>query len=221
MAKRLQIQLYNLNTSESISLPINPASVSLPNENNAQSYNIINYGEVVKIGDRRTKKANFTNLFPQDDSFLNILPTFFSNIIADIFSVVFSQKDTIDKINRWTTDKDIIRVIVSDYFNEIMQITRFEPVVAENTEDVTYNIDFVEYRDPQAQGNFLTEIQSNGLLPRDIIRAIPNSVVANKADDLYSLATKMTGDGANWKNIASKNGIIDSSKTIIGKVITL
>ena len=124
--KRLQIQFYNESTGESLSLPINPADISLPTEMNSQTYNIIDYGEVNRMGSRRVKRAVFQNLFPQDNSFLNLLPATFSNILDNIFSIFFSQKETIDKLENWEKNKNKIRVIVSDYYNELMQISRFE-----------------------------------------------------------------------------------------------
>ena len=223
MAKRLQIQFYNQSSGESLSLPINPANVSLPTDINTQSYNIIDYGEIVRLGGRNCKRALFSNLFPSDNSFLNLLPTFFSNILSDIFSIAFSQKDTIDKLNRWTTNKDKIRVIVSDYYNELMQIVRFEPTIAENNETVHYTLEFIEYRDPEQElfSNIGKGILSNGLLQRTVLRAIPNSTYARAADDLYSISKRFTGSGSNWRSLAKNNGILDGTSSIVGKEINL
>ena len=223
MGKRLQIQFYNESTGESLSLPINPADVSLPTEMNTQSYNIIDYGEVNRVGSRRAKQAIFRNLFPQDNSFLNLLPSTFSNILDNIFSIFFSQKETIEKLESWEVNKDIIRVIVSDYYNELMQITRFEPVVAESSAAVHYTLEFVEYRDPATEflSGLQTNILSSGLLARAAIRAIPNTVYAKAADDLYSLARRYTGSGSNWPKLASANHIVESTASIVGKEINL
>lgn len=223
MGKRLQIQFYNESTGESLSLPINPADVSLPTEMNSQTYNIIDYGEVNRMGSRRVKRASFKNLFPHDNSFLNLLPSTFSNLLDNIFSIFFSQKDTIEKIETWQVNKDKIRVIVSDYYNELMQIERFEPVVDESNAAVHYTLEFVEFRDPANEflNNLSNNILGNGLLARTVIRAIPNTIYANAADDLYSLAKRYTGDGANWKKLADANNIIDSATDIVGKEINL
>lgn len=223
MSKRLQIQFYNESTGESLSLPINPADVSLPTEMNTQSYNIIDYGEVNRMGSRKVKVATFKNLFPSDNSFLNLLPSTFSNIIYNIYSIFFSQKDTIEKIEKWETNKDKIRVIVSDYYNELMQISRFEPVIAESTASVKYTLEFIEYRDPNNDilYNINTNILSSGLLARTAIRAIPNTVYANATDDLYSLAKRYTGSGSNWKQLANANNILDASASLVGKEINL
>lgn len=223
MGKRLQIQFYNESTGESLSLPINPADVSLPTEMNMQSYNIIDYGEVNRMGSRRYKQATFKNLFPHDNSFLNLLPSTFSNILDNIYSIFFSQKDTIEKLENWQVNKDKIRVIVSDYYNELMQISRFEPVVAESSAAVHYTLEFVEYRDPATE--FLSGLQnsilSSGLLARTAIRAIPSTIYAKATDDLYSLAKRYSGSGSNWKELADANNISDVATSIIGKEINL
>lgn len=221
--KRLQIQFYNESTGESLSLPINPADISLPTEMNSQTYNIIDYGEVNRMGSRRVKRAVFQNLFPQDNSFLNLLPATFSNILDNIFSIFFSQKETIDKLENWEKNKNKIRVIVSDYYNELMQISRFEPVVAESNSAVHYTLEFIEYRDPA--NDFLlsgsSNILSNGLFARAAIRAIPDTVYAKAADDLYSLSKRYTGSGSNWPQLASTNHIVESTASLVGKEISL
>lgn len=222
MSKRLQIQFYNESTGESLSLPINPADISLPTEMNSQTYNIIDYGEVNRMGSRRVKRASFRNLFPSDNSFLNLLPATFSNIIYNIFSIFFSQKETIEKLENWQVNKDKIRVIVSDYYNELMQIERFEPVIAESSTAVHYTLEFVEYRDPSSDFLDLGDtILSNGLFARAAIRAIPNTVYAKAADDLYSLAKRYTGSGSNWPKLASTNHIVESTASLVGKEIIL
>lgn len=223
MSKRLQIQFYNESTGESLSLPINPADISLPVEMNSKTYNVIDYGEINRIGSRKVKRATFRNLFPEDNSLFGLLPTTFSNILDDIYSIFFSQSETIEKLNNWEINKDKIRVIVSDYYNELMQIERFEPVVAESNSAVHYALDFVEYRDPENDTLFnqATSILSNGLLARSAIRAIPNTVYAKAADDLYSLSRKYTGSGSNWPKLASANNIIDNSVSLVGREINL
>lgn len=222
MTKRLQIQFYNESTGESLSLPINPANIQMPFEMNSQSYDVIDYGEVVRIGGRRAKRVSFRNLFPDDLWITSILPTTFSNILNNIYSIFFSQKDTIDKLNSWTSNKDKIRVIISDYYNELMQIESFEPEVSESNLTVHYNLNFVEYRDPQ-DINLLgsSSLGSTGLYVRRAIRAIPNSYIANKTDDLYSVAKRFTGNGSNWSGIASANNIVDGDASILGKEINL
>lgn len=223
MSKRLQIQFYNESTGESLSLPINPADISLPTSMNAQTYNIIDYGEVNRMGSRKVKRAIFRNLFPEDNSFLNLLPATFSNFLDNIYSMFFSQKETIEKLETWEVNKDIIRVIVSDYYNELMQIELFEPVVAESNSAVRYTLEFTEYRDPANDFLFNTgsNILSNGLLARSAIRAIPDTVYAKAADDLYSLSKRYTGSGSNWPKLASANQIIDSGASLVGKEISL
>lgn len=222
MAKRLQIQFYNQSTGESLSLPINPANVQMPNEMQTESYNVIDYGEVVRIGSRRAKRISFRNMFPEDFWLSSVLPTTFSNILNNIYSLFVSQKDTIDKIKSWQLNKDKIRVIISDYYNELMQIEFFEPEISETNQNVHYNLNFVEYRDPTDISSLgSSSIGDNGLLVRTAIRAIPNTYVANRADDLYSIAKRFSGDGSNWKGLSSSNNIMDGDSSILGKEINL
>ena len=56
MAKRLYIQLYNANSGESITFPINPESIDLPKEKSIETYNILDFGEVPVTGNRTLQR---------------------------------------------------------------------------------------------------------------------------------------------------------------------
>lgn len=103
-----------------------------------------------------------------------------------------------------------------------MKIQRFEPVVRESCEIIFYQLDFIEHRDPTTSTavNSVLSILASGLTSRSSVRALADTVLAKSSDDLYSIATKYTGDSANWTSIAEKNGLtIDSD--IAGQILKL
>lgn len=221
MSNRNTIYFFNQTRGEILTLPVNPASLPMIEEMNVTTHNIIDFGEVAILGERRLKTIEFSSLFFDDNALPNITTTY-TNILSGIINSVMTKQSTISKLQTWKDEKDLIRVVVSDYFNELMQITRFAPVIRESTEVINYSLSFIEYRNPvksTATGSILS-ILASGLTARDSVRTLANTVLAKSSDDLYSIATRYTGDSANWTNIAEKNGLsIDAG--IVGKVLKL
>ena len=221
MANRLTVYFYNQTRGEILTLPINPNAIAMPQEMNVEHYNVIDYGEIAIIGNRRLKSISINSLF-LDDNAGNILTTTYTNILTGVINNLITKQSTISKLQAWQEAKDLIRVVISDHFNELMKIARFEPVVAESTKIIHYQIDFIEHRDPikDTSGGSILSILASGLVSRNAIRTIASTVTAKASDDLYSIAKRYTGDSANWTAIAEKNGLsIDSD--IVGKVLRL
>ncbi len=221
MANRLTVYFYNQTRGEILTLPINPSSITMPQELNVERYNVIDYGEIAIFGNRRLKTISINSIF-LDDNAGSILTTTYTNLLTGVINNLITKQSTISKLQSWQEDKDLIRVVISDHFNELMKISRFEPVISESTKVIHYQIDFVEYRDPikDTSGGSILSILASGLVSRNAIRTLASTITAKASDDLYSIATRYTGDSANWTTIAEKNGLsIDSD--IVGKVLRL
>ena len=221
MANRLTVYFFNQTRGEILTLPINPDAIPLPQRMNVDRYNVIDYGEIAIFGARKLKTISINSLF-LDDNAGSILTTTYTNILTGVINNLITKQSTISKLKAWQEARDLIRVVISDHFNELMKITRFEPVVAENTKVIHYQIDFLEYRDPikDTSVGSIISILASGLVSRNAIRTLANTVTAKAFDDLYSIAKRYTGDAANWTTIAEKNGLsIDSD--IVGKVLRL
>ena len=221
MANRLTVYFYNQTRGEILTLPINPEAITLPQQINVDRYNVIDYGEVAIFGTRQLKTIGINSIF-LDDNAGSILTTTYTNILTGVINNLITKQSTISKLQAWQEAKDLIRVVISDHFNELMKITRFEPVISENTKVIHYQIEFLEYRNPikDTSGSSILSILASGLVSRNAIRTLASTVTAKASDDLYSIATRYTGDSANWTSIAEKNGLsIDSD--IVGKVLRL
>lgn len=221
MANRLTVYFYNQTRGEILTLPINPDEIPLPQQMNVDRYNVIDYGEVAIFGTRRLKTISINSIF-LDDNAGNVLTTTYTNVLTGVINNLITKQSTISKLKSWQEQRDLIRVVISDHFNELMKIIRFEPVVSESTKVIHYKIDFIEYRDPikDTSGGSILSILSSGLVSRNAIRTLASTVTAKATDDLYSIAKRYTGDAANWTTIAQKNGLsIDSD--IVGKVLRL
>lgn len=109
MGKRLEIQLYCAKTGESITLPLNPETTDIPTEKDIKTYDILDYGEISVKGTRQLKRINLTNILPDSNSSLSLL----ASLIQKLKYRSYNLQETIDMINRWIDNDEIIRVIIS------------------------------------------------------------------------------------------------------------
>lgn len=219
MAKRLEIQLYNAKTGESITLPLNPETTDLPNEKDIPTYNILNFGEVAVKGTKRLKRITLSNILPNETSALSLL----ASLIQKLQYRAYNLQETIDMINRWVDEDAIIRVIISEKLNAEFRIERHIESVRESVSDVGYTIDLVEYRDPTQKETvpFMnsTETSVMRLKKRAINKFIPNQQVAQSGMTIYKLA-KLTYGGRS-QELANLNAIYNQNADISGQVVEM
>lgn len=219
MAKRLEIQLYNAKTGESITLPLNPETTDLPNEKDIQTYNILNLGEVAVKGTKRLKRITLSNILPNQTSALSLL----ASLIQKLQYRAYNLQETIDMINRWVDEDAIIRVIISEKLNAEFRIERHIESVRESVSDVGYTIDLVEYRDPTQKETvpFMNSAETSvmRLKKRAINKFIPNQQVAQTGMTIYKLA-KLTYGGRS-QELANLNAIYNQNANIAGQVVEM
>jgi hypothetical protein len=144
MSKRLYIQLYNANTGESITFPINPESIDLGKEKSIETYNILNFGEVPVKGNRTLQRINLSGLLPEEQSYFSLL----ASLVKNLEYKPYSLEETNAMLDRWLESGDVIRVIIAGRLNKEFLIERHTPTIRENTENENYSLDLVEYRNP-------------------------------------------------------------------------
>lgn len=219
MAKRLEIQLYNAKTGESITLPLNPETTDLPNEKDIPTYNILNFGEVAGKGTKRLKRITLSNILPNETSALSLL----ASLIQKLQYRAYNLQETIEMINRWVDEDAIIRVIISEKLNAEFRIERHIESVRESVSDVGYTIDLVEYRDPTQKETvpFMNSAETSvmRLKKRAINKFIPNQQVAQTGMTIYKLA-KLTYGGRS-QELANLNAIYNQNANIAGQVVEM
>lgn len=139
MAKRLEIQLYNAKTGESITLPLNPESTDIPNEKDIRTYDILGFGEVSVKGTQRLKRINLSHILPESNSTLALL----ASLVQKLQHRPYNLQETINMINRWVNQDMIIRLIISDKLNQEFRIEKFKETVRESVATAQYAIDLV------------------------------------------------------------------------------
>lgn len=217
MSKRLYIQLYCARTGESITLPLNPEETEIPNQKNTNTYNILDYGEVGVRGNKTLKRINLANVFPNNDTYFSLL----ASLIKQLEYKPYNLDETIDMVNRWVENDEIIRVIISGRLNAEFQIENFTQGIRESIEAVNYSIDLVEYRNPEATQTLNIEPESKliKLKKRTIDKYIPNQQIAKAGQTIYKLA-KLTY-GGKFQELAQRNGITDVNKDLAGQVVEM
>ena len=219
MGKRLEIQLYNAKTGESITLPLNPETTDIPTEKDIKTYDILDFGEISVKGTKRLKRINLTNILPDQNSALSLL----ASLVKSLNYRPYDLQETIDMINRWVDEDAIIRVIISEKLNAEFRIERHIESVRESVRDVGYNIDLVEYRDPTkketvpAMNSLKTSVTR--LKKRAINKFVPNQQVAQTGMTIYKLA-KLTYGGRS-QELANLNAIVNQNASIAGQVVEM
>ena len=217
MAKRLYIQLYNAKTGESITLPLNPETTDIPNEKDIRTYNILGYGEVSVKGNRQLKRLTLSNIFPDTNTYFSLL----ASLVKQLDYKPYSLQETIDMINRWTDNDDIIRVIISGHLNAEFRIASHTSHVRESVSDVGYTIELIEYRDPTKQSEIYTVEKSRltKLKERTINKYIPAQVTGQQGQTIYKLA-KLTY-GGRWQELRDKNAGIEANANLAGRIVEM
>ena len=217
MAKRLYIQLYNAKTGESITLPLNPETTDIPNEKDIRTYNILGYGEVSVKGNRQLGRLTLSNIFPDTNTYFSLL----ASLVKQLDYKPYSLQETIDMINRWTDNDDIIRVIISGHLNAEFRIASHTSHVRESVSDVGYTIELIEYRDPTKQSEIYTVEKSKltKLKERTINKYIPAQVTGQQGQTIYKLA-KLTY-GGRWEELRQKNAGIEANANLAGQIVEM
>ena len=90
MANRLTVYFYNQTRGEILTLPINPDSITMPQEINVERYKVIDYGEIAIFGNRQLKTISINSIF-LDDNAGNILTTTYTHILTGIIITLITK----------------------------------------------------------------------------------------------------------------------------------
>ena len=219
MSKRLYIQLYNANTGESITFPINPESIDLGKEKSIETYNILNFGEVPVKGNRTLQRINLSGLLPEEQSYFSLL----ASLVKNLEYKPYSLEETNSMLDRWLESGDVIRVIVAGRLNKEFLIERHTPTIRENTENENYSLDLVEYRNPVPSTSVLPDNLGQSKLvqlkERTMKKYIPAEITGKTGQTIYKIA-KLTY-GGRFQELMQKNGITNANLDVTGRTIEM
>ena len=217
MAKRLYIQLYNAKTGESITLPLNPETTDITNEKDVKTYNILGYGEVSIGGNKLLKRLTLSNIFPDNDTYFALL----ASLVKQLNYKPYSLQETVDMINRWVDNNEIIRVIISGHLNAEFRIQSHTSHVRESISDLGYTLELVEYRNPEKEKDVELTVSAKivNLKERAIKKYIPAQITGQTGQTIYKLA-KLTY-GGRWQELRDKNAGIGANVNLAGKIVEM
>lgn len=219
MAKRLYIQLYNANSGESITFPINPESIDLPKEKSIETYNILDFGEVPVRGNRSLQRINLSGLLPSEDSVFAML----ASLVKQLEFRPYSLAETNAMLEKWLDNGDVIRVIIAGRLNKEFLIERHTPTIREYTENEKYTLDLVEYRMPAPKTIVLPDNLGKSKLvqlkERAMKKYIPAQLTGQVGQTIYKVA-KLTY-GGRFKELMDKNGLTSANLDIAGRTIEM
>lgn len=116
----------------------------------------------------------------------------------------------VEMIERWRKTGQPIRFIVtSTDINLPMGIESFEYGEKDGTGDVYFTLELKEYRFLKVAG--VQQLNKPEYTPpevkKPITKQVPNTYTVKSGDTLWAIAKRLTGNGANYKQIAAKNNI--------------
>ncbi len=168
-------------------------------------------------GGKKLKRLTLTNIFPDSNTYFALL----ASLVRQLDYKAYSLQETVDMINRWVDDDEIIRVIISGHLNAEFTIENHVSRIRETTSDLGYTIDLVEYKNPEEQPEPYVPEDSNmvKLKKRTIDKYVPSQITGQTGQTIYKLA-KLTY-GGKWQELADRNHITDPNITLAGQIVEM
>lgn len=198
------------NGAEKLQLPVPPAEFELSQGNVNTVVNVYNIGEVNLIGKSKLATITISTFFPaQEYSFCQ-------------YTGFPQPYKCVNMIENWRKSGRPIRLVITETpINLACAIENFNYKEQDGTGDVYFTLELKEYRFLNIQ----QIIQQNGYtMPattRGVTQTMPNVYIVKAGDTLWAIAKRLTGNGANYKTIASKNGIKDPNKIYPGQKLVI
>lgn len=212
------------NQQEGFQIPINPGSIEMSDGSNSTTYDVVGLGEINVIKNPKLTTFSFESIFPARA---------YPFITA---SVVLQPYEYVDMIKRWMETKRPIRFVftgASFDINEAVSIERFDwKEVAGSNGDIEYTLTLKKYVFYSAQrvnvatrqtGTTTTQVIQKGKKPRQNDRQTPKTYTLAPGENLWTVAKKVLGDDAKWREIQQLNGISDAQlkQLPVGMVLKL
>jgi len=227
-----EVKLSFNNGAEMIKFPLNPSSIEIDEPGQGQTYDVVGFGEINVIKDRRLPTYSFSGLFPaQRYPFLSL----FDGLLDEEKKAeveLYKPEYYIKLIGKWMNSKKPVRLaIASDSYkiNTAASIESFEwQEVAGGSGDIEYSIELKKYRfyaarkiEQVTNGNGKVQKVSTPVRPNEKQQSKTYKLVAG--DTLWKVAQKQLGNGTRWQEIQKLNGISDAEITRlqVGRVLKL
>lgn len=205
------IEISADNRSQTIVLPVNPATFEFSEAKQNQKINLTNMGEINLLGNRGLLTGTIQSFFPGINS------PFYR--YADR-----SPMEYILTLKAWKNSDEPVRLIVSGSdINHAMAIDNLTYSQREGHDDIYFTLELSEYRYLNVPSvRVSSAVKDNGLKSRPDTAKKPNEVIVrSQADTLWAMACKYYGDGTRWTEIAKANNIKDPKLMQLGQKVVI
>lgn len=201
------------NNEERLRLPVIPSSfeITIPHQNT--SVDITNLGEINLIGKTGLATLTIESFFPvQAYSFC-------------LYHEFPKPYECIRLLQKWKDSGKPIRVIVTETpINYAMAIESISYSERDGTGDVYFTLDLKEYKFIKTSNTTTTTLNGTILKTPQTKRetkAVAKEYIVKQGDTLWQITKKLTGDGENYKAIASKNNIKNPDEISVGQKLVI
>lgn len=199
------------NGAEQLRLPVNPSSFQVSQKHNNTVVNISNLGELNLIGKAGLTTFTIESFFPAQEYYFCKYKGF------------PRPYECVKMIQNWKKQNKPIRLIITEtLINYGVTIESFTFSEDDGTRDVNFTLTLREYvlvQSKSSNSNTTTSVKVPST--KRETKTIESTYTVKKGDTLYTIAKKLTGDGSNYKAIASKNGIRNPNKIYVGQVLRI
>lgn len=215
--------------TEKLEFVILPQKIDVSESGNNKSYEISKLGEINVIKNVKLAEISFDGIFPA---------RWFPGANVGKEKEWIAPRTYVDKIQKWRSELRPIHLVLIGSgmdINEHVSIEAFSwSEVAGAPGDIQYQISFKIYRPYSARKVYVVTNttatstsasveKQTSVNARTDTRVHPKTYSLVAGDSLWKVAKKFLGDGAQYKQIQTLNGIKDSElkKLPVGKVIKL
>lgn len=193
------------NGAETLQLPVNPDTLSVTSTHGFTDVDVTNLGEYTVIGGGQLREYSLSSFFPRD-----------YNASYCAHSSLIDPYECVTTIERWQRSGKPIRFIVTGTpINIAVTIRSFEyEERGGQPDDVYYTLDLKEYvfltinkkgDNSAAGGSVSVSMPKLNAAARPSTRDIPKSYTVKAGDSLWKIASRVYGNGDDWRKIYNAN----------------
>ena len=189
---------------DKLRLPVLPQVVEVEVEQNNQTININELGDITLIGKSGLQSMNLDTFFPnQQYSFVE-------------YARLPKPYDAVRKLDKWRKSGKPVRLIVTTTgINLLMAIGKLSYREQDGTGDVHYSINLQEYKQPKTKQVAKVKVPAPKRPVKPKKKAAKTYVV-KRGDTLWAISKRYYGNGNQWRKIYNRNkGVIGSNPNLI------
>lgn len=208
------MEIWLKGKTKNVRIPVLPSGYTVTSEQNNTSVDVVGLGEIVLTGKRKLRIISFSSFFPKryDSSYCDVRPK--------------NPKTYVDDIEKIKQDGKLKLIITGTSINFACIIDSFEWGEEDGTGDITYTLQFREYRAPSVVVSSVAKdatAAEQTTEKRDEKSASTGTYEVKKGDTLSGIARKILGTSS-WKALYEQNkSVIGGNPNMIqiGMVLTL